>query len=76
MALPKLVRRALMTAALAGGGLGAFALAPTPAQAIQTPQHYQLTPREQHNACGRFIGPIIFFDGTSLDCSTGIATLY
>jgi hypothetical protein len=34
-----------------------------------------LTPRERHYACGNFIGTIIFSDNTSVDCSTGIATL-
>ncbi len=36
---------------------------------------YQLTPKERSYACGSFGGTIIFSDNTSLDCSTGIATL-
>lgn len=45
-----------------------------PAHAYQRPT-YQLTTQEQSYACGSFIGTIIFSDGTSLDCSTGLATL-
>jgi hypothetical protein len=73
----KLVRRALLSAAFVGAGLGAVALDVAPAQALQqTPQFYQLTPRERHYACGGFIGTIIFSDGSSLDCYTGVAQLY
>ena len=70
-------RRALVTAALATAGLGAVALDVSPAHALQqTPQFYQLTPKERRNACGKFIGTIIYSDGTSLDCYTGVAQLY
>jgi hypothetical protein len=73
----ELIRRALVTAAVVGAGLGAVALDVAPAHALQqTPQYYQLTPRERRNACGSFIGTIIFSDGTSLDCYTGVAQLY
>jgi hypothetical protein len=75
MTVKKLARRALVTAALIGGGLGAVAIDVSPAHAVQTPKHYQLTAGERHYACGSFIGTIIFSDGTSLDCYTGIATL-
>jgi hypothetical protein len=71
------VRRALFATALAAtsiGTVGAVALDAGVAQA-QTRPTYQLTPRERHNACGNFIGTIIFSDNTSLDCSTGVATL-
>ncbi len=37
--------------------------------------HYQLTPKEQRTACGSFGGTIIFGDGSSLDCHSGVATL-
>lgn len=46
-----------------------------PASAVQARPTYQLTPLERHYACGNFGGSIIFSDNTSLDCSTGIATL-
>jgi hypothetical protein len=77
MRTAKLIRRALVTAAIVGTGLGAVALDVAPAQAIQqTPRYYRLTPQERHNACGSFIGTVIYSDGTSLDCYSGVAQLY
>jgi hypothetical protein len=46
-----------------------------PAHAVQQRPTYQLTPIERHYACGSFGGTIIFSDNTSVDCSTGLATL-
>ena len=53
---------------------GAALMVATPAQAYERTT-YQLTTQERNYACGKFIGTIIFSDNTSLDCSTGIATL-
>ena len=75
------VRRALALTALTTASLGALSLGAGPAHAQQRRgvvfelPTYQLTPTEKANACGTFIGTIVYSDHTSLDCSTGIATL-
>ena len=51
-----------------------FFLVSRPARAAATVE-YQLTPEEHKNACGSFQGSIIFSDGSSLDCITGVATM-
>jgi hypothetical protein len=62
-----------LIAALAVSASAALMVA-TPAHAVQRPT-YQLTTQERHYACGNFRGTIIYSDNTSLDCSTGVATL-
>jgi hypothetical protein len=65
------VRRGLVAALVAAGTLGAT----TGVATADTPSTYKLTKKERRAACGNFGGTIIFSDGSSLDCSTGIATL-
>jgi hypothetical protein len=65
------VRSGLLAAVVAAGSLGLTA----GAASADTPSTYKLTKKERRAACGGFQGTIIFSDGSSLDCSTGIATL-
>ena len=65
-----MVRKLIAALAVAGS---AAIFVPGAAQAATTT--YRLTSQERHYACGSFGGTIIFSDGSSLDCSTGIATL-
>lgn len=44
-------------------------------EAKAAPTTYTLTEQERANACGNYAGSIIFTDGSSLDCSSGVATL-
>ncbi len=64
-------RRGLLASLIVAGSLGLGAGIAN----ADTPSHYQLTKKERKAACGNFQGSIIFSDGSSLDCSTGIATL-
>jgi hypothetical protein len=65
-----MIRKTIAALALAAS---AAVFLPATAQAATTT--YRLTPQERRYACGSFGGTIIFSDNTSLDCSTGIATL-
>lgn len=70
-----MLRKLIASTAIA---LSATAVVPGVVQAAEArgrTVEYQLTPRERSNACGNFGGTIIFSDGSSLDCSTGVATL-
>ena len=65
------VLRGVIAAAVAAGSLALT----TGVAAADTPSTYQLTKKERRAACGNFGGTIIFSDGSSLDCHTGVATL-
>ncbi len=66
-------RKIVATAALTAS---AIVVAPgiANAQTARTVQ-YQLTSQERSYACGNFGGTIIYGDGSSLDCHSGVATL-
>jgi hypothetical protein len=64
-------RRGVLAALLAAGSIGMTAGIASAA----TPAHYTLTPKERKAACGSFGGTIVFGDGSSLDCQSGVATL-
>jgi len=66
-------RKFIASAALVAAS--AVVVAPGIAGAATRTVTYQLTTQERSYACGGFGGSIIFSDGSSLDCSTGIATL-
>lgn len=59
---------------LVGTASAEFFLVSREAKASST-KTYTLTEQERANACGNFSGSIIFTDGSSLDCSSGVATL-
>lgn len=68
-----MLAKIVATAALAAT---AFSFAPAPASAAtRTVYYYRLTAQERQNACGDFQGTIIFSDGSSLDCSNGLAEI-
>lgn len=68
-----MLRKIVASAAIAASAL---AIVPGTAQAARARTvTYQLTTQERTNACGSFVGSIIFSDGSSLDCSSGVATI-
>ena len=74
------VVRRRMLAVVAAASLGAIAVSAAPAAADPLPEsggtvRVLLTPEEREAACGKFQGSYIFSDGSTLDCSTGIATI-